>query len=503
MDEKQVDVAVDEEWDDAAPRPKALIESLRSFGYSPETALADLVDNSISADARRIDVRFVWRGADSHVAIIDDGRGMSADGLVDAMRPGTVSPLELRRPSDLGRFGLGLKTASFSQARELTVITKPGAGVVSVRRWDLDVVGSTGEWRLLRTAAVHAAQYVELIEKQGGTAIIWTKCDRLIGDSLGDLDRSHDRFLRSAESVSKHLGMIFHRFLDRRSPIVITINGNAVIPWDPILKHSATHQVSPPERLPLAGSAVTISSFVLPHRSKLNDAQQAYGGGTKGWNAHQGFYVYRNDRLVVSGDWLGLGVSKDEHTKLARILVDFDSTLDLLWQIDVKKSTARPPGPIIQDLKRIAAATRRHAESVYRHRGSMTVRSSGKDLVFAWQEFKDRAGALKLRLNRQHPVLQHALDGPPQQRRAVERVLRFAEETIPTTLIGMRVSESLDQQSLPFKHHQTELLALLRYSVETLVKAGQTTEESIRQLSAVEPFASHPQLIEAFKEQLS
>jgi signal transduction histidine kinase len=493
-------------WDEAAPRPEALVESLRSFGYSPETALADLLDNSMSAGAVNMDLHFVWDEAQSHVAVVDDGDGMTPDELLEAMRPGSVSPLVTRHKSDLGRFGLGLKTASFSQARELTVISRArGERDVQVRRWDLDLVGMTGQWRLLRTPGPQAERYLDQIRDAGGTAVVWSKCDRLLGDVEKAPEKAADRFFLVASQVRAHLGMTFHRFLrPGRRGRTITVNGNTVEPWDPILKHPATHSLGPPDRLPFMGSTIIVQPFVLPHRSKLDEQQQKSGGGIRGWTAHQGFYVYRNDRLVVAGDWLGAAGAKDEHTKLARIVVDFDSALDLQWQIDVKKSTARPPGSVMDDLKRIATATRRAAEEVYRHRGNIVPAIKGqrgdREFVMAWQEFKDRSGEVRLRLNRAHPILASALEGPVDRKRAVERVLKFVEETLPTSLIGIRLAEALDKQTTPYESRQQELVKLLQYALDTMTSAGVSTSSALDQLSLIEPFCNFPAIVEAFRD---
>ena len=494
-----------ETWDEAAPRPEALIESLRSFGYSPETALADLLDNSLSANAMTMNLFFVWDDDNSHVAVVDDGDGMTADELLEAMRPGSLSPLAKRRKSDLGRFGLGLKTASFSQARELTVITRrPEERDPQVRRWDLDLVGRTGEWRLLRTPAPQAERYVKRISDTGGTAVVWSKCDRLLGDVQKSPEKAADRFFLVAAQAEAHLGMTFHRFLGPgRRCRRITVNGNKVEPWDPIMKHPATHALGPPDRLPFMGSTITLQPFVLPHRSKLDEKQQKSGSGIRGWTAHQGFYVYRNDRLVVAGDWLGAAGAKDEHTKLARIVVDFDAALDLHWQIDVKKSTARPPGSVMDDLKRVASATRRAAEEVYRHRGAIVPavggRSRGREFVMAWQEFRDRSGEVRLRLNRAHPILASALAGP-DQKRTVERVLKFVEETLPTSLIGIRLAEALDRQTTPYESRQDELGKLLSYALDTMMSAGTSRLGALDQLALIEPFCNFPAIIEALRD---
>jgi hypothetical protein len=491
-----------EDWEEAAPRAGALVESLRSFGYSPETAVADLIDNSVSAGATRIDLSFSWDKDDSYVAVIDNGRGMDERTLFDAMRLGSLSPLVSRGPKDLGRFGLGMKTASFSQCRELTVISKSLEGKLNGRRWDLDLVGRTGQWRLLHSPPTATLPFLDVVGKNGGTAVVWTKCDRLVGQIGPDPEKAADRFYRVAERVRLHLGAIFHRYLGKSAALSITLNGSAVVPWDPILKHSATYQL-PREELPFRGSTIKVTPYVLPHRSKLNTLQQDLGAGLKGWNAQQGFYIYRNDRLVVSGDWLGLGFAKDEHTKLARILIDFHSALDMDWQIDVKKSTARPPGTIVADLKRIATATRRQAEEVYRHRGNI-VRGPEKDssLIQGWEEFEERSGSHRLRVNRSHPVISEALRGPTSQKKAVERVLRFVEETVPTTLIGIRLAEALDRQIVPFEQDPDGLASLLNYSLEALTTAGMSQPEALERLCLVEPFTHYPGILKGYSKEL-
>lgn len=493
------------EYDDAAPRAGALVESLRSFGYSPETAIADLIDNSISAGASKIDVYFVWEEESSHIAILDDGAGMDSGQLLEAMRPGSMGPTEERSKKDLGRFGLGLKTASFSQARELSVVSRSKSSATAIRCWDLDYVVETGQWRLLRTPALAAERYLDRVDEGTGTAVVWTKCDHLVRDLDVDPVRAHDRFLSTADWVARHLGMTFHRFLSGRKPISITVNQRPVVAWDPIMRHTETHAVNGgnPEVYTYGGSKVTVRPYVLPHRSKLTEQQQTEGAGMHGWTAQQGFYVYRNDRLMVAGDWLGVGGTKDEHTKLARIVVDFDSAIDLAWQIDVKKSTARPPGSLLPDFKRVARSTRKAAEEVYRFRGGLVREGSLKSregLVMAWLEFKGREGNYKLRVNREHPVIVEARSGITEQKRAVDRVLTFLEETIPTNLIGIRMAETLDDVVAPYASDPNKLMELLVYSLEVMTKSGMARDEAIATLSGLEPFAGYPALLAAVAE---
>lgn len=490
-------MAVD--WDIAEPRADALIESLRSFGYSPEAAIADLVDNSISAEAKHIAIDFAWSGSNSTVTVADDGRGMTESTLIAAMRPGSTSPLQVRDRSDLGRFGLGLKTASFSQARELTVVsTEKDSGGNSTRRWDLDTVADTGEWRLLKTQPVG----ITSIDPPApfGTVVKWSKMDRLVGVAESNDIKAHRRFLGTISRVHQHLAATFHRFLTGRSRIRITINGNNVEPWDPFMSNHPATQRLETETLPFRGELIQVSPYVLPHRSKLDEAEAQRGAGADGWNQQQGFYVYRSGRLLIQGDWLGLGLAKDEHTKLARISVDFPATLDAEWQVDVKKSTARPPGELIDSLRRIARATRMKAEDVYRHRGKLLAHTTSKSFVFAWQPYKDRDGTLRYKINREHPLIVAVLDSAGKDQKLVARALRFIEETVPTTMIGVALADTLDTQPTPFSQSRQEIRPLAEFILNKMVHDGATTDEALERISAAEPFSQFPEVIEALRE---
>lgn len=474
------------------------MESLRAFGYSPEAAVADLIDNSISAGAREIDVHFHWNGTASAVAIRDDGRGMDERTLFNAMRAGSTNPLEERAEADLGRFGLGLKTASFSQARELTVQSRTrGCKTTAVRRWDLDLIAKTSEWRLLLTEPPEVS--VPQLTGPSGTVVLWTKCDRLVGDADRHESKAHARFNATIDRVANHLSAVFHRFMIGRGKVAIAVNGVKLHPWDPFMEDNDATQHLGVERLTLRDYPVKITPFVLPHRSKLTAAEQAVGAGAAGWNQQQGFYIYRSNRLLLQGDWLSLGFSKDEHTKLARIAVEFPASLDHDWQVDVKKSSARAPGPLQQDLKRIATATRRQAEEVYRHRGKIIARKASKDFVMAWHQIKTRDGEVKYKINRKHPVIETLLQSSGD-RQETERGLRFIEETIPTTLVGVAIADALDQQPAPFGQSRSELNNILRFAFDGLVQTGLKPGEALDRIGAAEPFIQYPEVVQAFRD---
>ena len=484
----------------AEPRPAALIESLRAFGYTPEAAIADLIDNSITAGAKTVALEFHWDGRDSFIAITDDGRGMTADTLTSAMRPGDRSPLEERSSKDLGRFGLGLKTASFSQCRELTVASHARGSTKAVRRWDLDYVGAVGQWRLL-TSGPTGLELNNLVPARG-TIVIWTQLDRIVGDADVDDADSHDLFLRVADRVHQHLAMTFHRFLEGPRRLRFTINGSAVTGWDPFMTKEPATQYFPAEPLTVNGQRITVRPYVLPHRSKLSTTAQRDGAGMKGWNGQQGFYVYRNNRILVAGDWLGLGFQKEEHCKLARIALDITNASDEAWQIDVKKSTARPPAAIVKDLRGIAKFTRDRAQEIYRHRGKVILRKAAADFVFAWQEVV-RHGKVRYRVNREHPVVAKALDVPKPERTRIERLLRFVEETVPLPLIGLTISKALDEPASPFEGVPSkELTAVLRETLQNMVIKGIPPSDALERLAVVEPFSNYPKLIAEIADEI-
>ena len=379
----------------AAPRAAAIVESLRAIGYSLPTAIADLVDNSITAGAQNVWLRFAWDGADSVVSITDDGDGMSEKELTEAMRPGALGPLDKRAENDLGRFGLGLKTASFSQCRRLTVASSSRSDGMAVRRWDLDYVVKHDEWRLLKSPAAGSQQRLSALDVMDhGTVVLWECLDRVVGDAKPDNELVHDHFLRAIEDVKLHLEMVFHRFLSGIQPaLAIYLNGtdeeSRLRPWDPFLEdHPATYS-TPVDPISFGGGTVYLEGFVLPHKELLGEEGHRRAAGPAGWNAQQGFYVYRNRRLVVAGSWLGLGAdrpwTKEEHYKLARIRVDIPNTMDLAWRLDVKKSSAYPPSQLRPRLKALAGDVRKQAREVFAHRGKSKASPSTKPIERIWR----------------------------------------------------------------------------------------------------------------------
>lgn len=479
------------------PDPGGTIRSLMALGYTPEAAVADLVDNSIAAGARTIDIDFHWGGADnSTVTVVDDGDGMDEAALLRGMTVGGRGLDTDRSAQDLGRFGMGLKSASFSQCRQLVVATRPEADAQWLTRtWDIDHVLDVGDWQLLhRPPLVAASRIDELTARHlgSGTVVLWSNLSRLV--ALGS--RAEDAWAQKEfhihiGRIEAHLGMVFARYLTRRrNPLSLTVNGHAVRPWDPFLGGNTWVDRLPREH-PLPG--VEISGYVLPHRSRLSEPDYEAAGGPRGWLDQQGFYIYRRDRLIVAGGWLQLGFRRDERHKLARIAVDVDAEHDVDWSVDVRKSAATAPASLAPHLRRIARATRERASAVMSHRGRPVARrenSSVQDVT--WRQVS-RFGAISYQINRAHPLVADLLTRHPEVRPAVTALLAMIEHTLPVAEIrmapGVGVETPTDRTAAP-----DAVVEMAGEVLEALVSQGSSGDQALQRLLAMPPFNQFPEL---------
>lgn len=385
------------------PKASSIVSSLRSIGYSLETAIADIIDNSITAQAKTIDINSVFEGENTKITIMDDGIGMAENTLVEAMRLGSTSPNEKRELSDLGRFGLGLKTASFSQCKRLIVVSKH-QGVISSRTWDLDIITQENEWRL--NSDISKA-YLSLFEnKEHGTLVVWEKLDRVISPN----DRnSESNFASKMSTVRSHLSLVFHRFIESKK-VAIYIGGGCVIPWNPFLPDADPAKKTEVAEEITANGNVIIRGWVMPHRSYFNSEREYKEAGfNKGWTPMQGFYIYRADRLLLAGGWLGLKsnglkMKQERFYDLARISIDITNGYDFDWDIDIKKSKASPPDYLRETLENYAKAVRKQAYQVYNFRAKYQISKKIKDKnnIPLWSQGIERNNKLCFRINKEN-----------------------------------------------------------------------------------------------------
>ena len=485
----------------APPRAGAMLEALRGLGYSTAAALADIVDNSISAGASEVRIDFTWAGAESRVTLLDNGRGMGDAELESAMTLGDKSPLDERDPGDLGRFGMGLKTGSFSQCRRLTVATQKD-GVRSCLRWDLDALAqnSVGGWLLFEGAANGSERFLDALpSERPGTLILWETLDRIVTKAYTAED-----FVDLIDRVQAHLAMVFHRLLEGpQARLRILLNGRPVAPWDPFMTgHPAKLWASPAQKTKTDAGAVVVECHVLPHKDRLSDDEFDDGAGPDGWNAQQGFYVYRNERLLVAGGWLGLGQgrawNREEAYRLARIRLDISNTADAAWKIDIRKSTARPPVALRAWLTKLAEDTRDRARKVFAYRGSPTPIRGRAPVEQAWRVEHTKAGA-RYRIDEKHVAVAAALGAAGEQVAVVRAMLRVVEETVPVQRIWLDTAENKDTPRTGFAGEPPDAVAdvLATLFKDMVERRAMSPELARKTLSTTEPFHNYLSLVAA------
>jgi hypothetical protein len=477
----------------------AMLESLRGLGYSTATALADIIDNSISAGAKQIYINFAWEGPTSRITILDDGNGMNDAELESAMCLGDKNPLDTRSSNDLGRFGMGLKTASFSQCRRLTVATVK-EGVTSCLRWDLDELAANPEsgWLLFEGPAQGSEPFIAGLDNQKtGTLVLWETMDRVVTTGY-----TPDNFNDLIDNVESHLAMVFHRLLQGpRAKLKLLLNDRPIEPWDPFMSgHPAKPWTSPTTNHTTGYGTVSVQCHVLPHRDKLTISEFEANAGPNGWTAQQGFYVYRNERLLVAGGWLGLGNSRawnrEEAHRLARIRLDIPNTADADWKIDVRKSTARPPVSLRPWLTLLAENTRERARRVFAYRGTPTPAQGNTPVEQAWRVERIKAG-IRYRIEETHPSVAAVMASAGALQPLIKSMLRVIEETVPVQRIWLDTAENKETPRTSFEGEpNAAIIEVASVLFDDLIeRKGLSIAEARNSMLRTEPFQKYPTLV--------
>ena len=476
-----------------APRPAAMIESLRDIGYAFPAAIADIVDNSITAGASEIEILDNSDSERPAVAVLDDGCGMSEDELREAMRPGTTNPRDGRAARDLGRFGLGLKTASFSQCRRLTVVTRKGHEA-SARRWDLDTVAAEDEWLLETPDDIREVPFIDRLGEQG-TLVIWENLDRVTGRG----DPGGRRLTEQLADAASHLELVFHRFLagslgGRRS-VRIRLNARPLEPFDPFhSRHPATH-FDPEETLRLAGDRIRIQTVTLPHHQKVSANDWKRYGGQGGYLKNQGFYVYREGRLIIHGTWFRLA-PQAELTKLSRVRVDIPNSLDEHWKIDIKKGSAQLPPSVRERLKGLAERLGAGSRRAYAKRGTKLTEER-EFPVWRRSQTKNR---ISYTIDEAHPALRaFASQLEPSVREGLRSLVDLIAESLPLDSLQVDLAGAPERMATP-RQTDNSWRRSFRLACEGLRQRGYTVERlrliAPHLLSGDEP-ADRAEIVEA------
>ena len=468
------------------PLAPSLMGSLRSVGYSVGAALADLVDNSIAAGADNVAISFSTH-PEPHLAVLDNGVGMNGETLVSAMRFGSRDPRDQRGPEDLGRFGLGMKTASLSQCRRLTVATLAD-GVQRIAEWDLDECESRGSWWLGMPGpeALPSAHAEELASSGRGTLVLWRNLDRLLGAGTGGAGAALDAAL---EDVPVHLGFIFHRFLGGASPsLAISVNGRRVPDFDPFLEGHPRGQSLHEETFRLEGHTVGVTPFVLPFPSRLSPSERERSGGDDRLRTGHGFYVYRGRRLVVPGGWFRI-VPSNDLVRLARIRVDVPTGLDHLWKVDIRKTVLEPPRELRDQLRRLVGTAASRSRKVYQFRGS-SGRQTGATPVWIRRSHRERA--VSWEIDREHPAVRSLMAGETSD---VERLFRLLESTLPYYDIHVHMAGDVSVEPENSRDElEREMDDLIGRVIRAFGDDPDLRTRLLEGLDTIEPFNRDPEL---------
>lgn len=481
------------------PFAPTLIESIRAIGYSLESAISDVLDNSISAGASAIEISFTPY-EDPYIAIFDNGCGMNSDKLTESMRYGSCDSSLSRESSDMGRYGLGMKTASLSQCRHLTVVSKQD-GEISARRWDLDHIQATGEWSLLvlDEKELDSLPLVDSLQQtQSGTVVIWKNLDRIFSGEVNLEDGMTDKM----DLVEKHLALIFHRFLaggDGDNIIKLTMNGENVVGFDPFFTEKS-RQAMDEEKIdiPQYNAVVRVLPYILPHPSKMSTKELEKYGGKDGMRSQQGFYIYRNKRLLIYGTWFRM-TKMDEFSKLARVRVDIPNTLDDLWTLDVKKSTATAPEIVKTRLKQILHEIVGNSKRTYTFRGRKETRD---DVSHVWTVNKTRDGTV-YELNPDHPLYEKLTEVLDEDGK---RLLKDYVKSVSTYFPMHRLQSDIFHEEKIVQQDEDKGWDLCKSMLENYLAVAETEEEQkqiIQRLVKAVPFCEYiPKIKEVYEVDL-
>ncbi len=460
------------------PNVGNFIQSLRDIGYTFEVAVADVLDNSISANSSHIQIHSVAQ-PELFFCMLDNGFGMTELDLIEAMRLSSKGPNDKRDVKDLGKFGLGLKTASFSQCKKLTVLSKK-ENKVAIKQWDLDYISEQNDW-LLITPNIDDFNNTPLINEfnnlKNGTLVIWQKIDQIQNEDFSD----------NTDKVIKHLSLVFHRFLEARfNCLKITFNNSELKPFNPFhIEHNAT-QEKPEEVINIHNSKIMISPFVLPHHSKVSPQEWERYATEDGYIKSQGFYLYRAKRLLIYGTWWGMHRATDAH-KLVRIKIDIPNDQDEYWGIDIKKSHAKPRADIKSRLKAIINKSTELGSRPYTGRGR---KIKDKTTTKFWQTIPVDDN-FRFGLNKEHPIYQKIKASLGENFDLLDAYLKGLEAYLPLEAIQAHLQQN--------PHDIKQESALSKDDIKSLViklKEQGLDDEYIASLLKTEIFKNNKELLE-------
>lgn len=469
-----------------------LLESQRSVGYTFETAVADIIDNSISARSKKI---LINANTDERIlSITDNGIGMNKQELLQAMKYGSKSSLDSRDKDDLGRFGLGLKMASFSQCRRLTVISKQNNLIIGAV-WDLDLVKEKNSWiiQLLSEDEINKNFNLETLEEfSSGTIVQWEKFDKF--EQHADFKNNFDETIERTED---HLSLVFHRFL-QSGELSIYLNKRKIDYVDPFFTSNKSTQPKSPDVIleKKRNSRIEIQPFIVPYQNKLTQKERNILKKYENNQLNPGLYVYRNKRLIAWGKWFKL-VRPNELANLAKIQIDIPNTMDDLWEIDVKKSQLKIPSSIREQLKSIISKSIGESERVYRYRG--TIRN--KDCMHYIYNRLEKDESVVYQINRENPIIQQLQNNlTDHDNRLLNLLLNQLEDFLPLESIqyDMASKREINKKNIDDDELYEEIMLIISNQKSKISKL-----KLIEYLKTSESYANKVNILKRIEDNLN
>ena len=476
--------------------------SIRCIGYSLESAIADIVDNCITAKASEIEIKFPISPDEVYIAICDNGYGMTKGELFDAMKYGSTLKGMERSEDDLGRFGLGMKSASHSQCRRLSVASKKN-GKVSAYVWDLDVIDEKHDWLMIDCTDREIAQipFIDYLDKKtSGTVVVWQNFD-FIRKEGGD---EYTELVRQQDNIANYLSLIFHRFLskDNNDRLSIKVNSFSLKPLDPFLEKHPKTAIKKSITIPVKDSrgierTILIQPYILPFQKDLSKEDEKLSGGIENYRTKQGFYIYRNERLIIWGTWFNR--HRDELTKYARIRVDIPNTLDDVWGIDIKKQNAKIPASIRQRLTHAVDEAMDASIKKQNYRGRIA--KVDENLDYIWNRTENR-GQYTYSINRDSNIfklLENHLDD--EARSFLDIVLDEIEKNVPFHQIYLDKSKNIIDEN-DNDERIAEIISKAKMLLEQILQFNpqMTKESAIENIFKSEPFCKHLEIKQKIME---
>lgn len=438
------------------PKAKNLVESLRAVGYSFESAISDIVDNSISANASEINIFYPGIEGDTYLYILDNGFGMTSEELSDAMQFACKNFNDERKVNDLGRFGMGLKSASFSQCKKLIVASKKN-NQISAFSWDLDEISKSNDWSLIEfdDQEINQIKGINKLKAQStGTLVVWENFDIIEKSEKKNISS----FLTKKLTKTKvHISLIFHRFMSGigNKKINIFLNNDLIKPIDPFLeKHNKTEPKKESEiRIERTGEKIYIKPYILPYQNDLTEEDFKTIGGKDNMFKMQGIYIYRSNRLIIWGTWLGIK-SRNELAKYARIKVDIPNSIDDICSIDIKKQNAKLPSNIEECIKTHVIESFDGSRRKNKHRGVI----DNSDNSILWHESIQRDKTVFFQINRNHPFINKiSSDLSDENIKIFDNLLKMIEKDVPYISMYNAVAEkSISEDSTEYSKEEDE-----------------------------------------------